>query len=242
MPFLRLFFWKSLSGFNYNNFMKQPFKHLHPYAPFLHANTQKVIVGTLPPPRFCQQAFKKHDVNFCYGSQDNLLWHALNAIYHLDLRFDNSNEAVQMRKTFLIKHRIGVCDIVQSCEREKIDASDMGMKNVNLQDLVGFITQYKSIHTLIFTGGNSKNGPEYFFKQQLKTHGLSLKKMAHEQLRVHEVIIDNRLITTYSLTSPSNAANRSIGANPLYKKRKKANPNYTTLDFRIQQYEKVFNA
>lgn len=220
--------------------MTKPFHHFHPYEPFLNAHTQKVIVGTLPPPRFCTQAFKPRDVNFCYGSQDNLLWQALDKIYDLNLLFDHCHEAVQQRKTFLEQHHIGVCDIVQSCKREKIDASDMGMREVKLRNLVGFIKEFKNIHTLIFTGGSSQNGPEYFFKQQLQQHGLKLKKIEHETLRIHEVLIDKRVIRTYSLTSPSNAANRSIGANPLYKEKRQKNPSYSTLDFRIEQYEKVF--
>ncbi|MCK9454519.1 MAG: uracil-DNA glycosylase family protein [Sulfurimonas sp.] len=221
--------------------MKSPFKHYHPYDVFLDLNTQKVIVGTLPPPRFSMQQLKPQDVDFCYGSQDNLLWQALNRIYDLDLLFDNSKEAVAQRKAFLIKKRIGICDIVDSCERYKIDASDIGIQNVVLRDLVGFIKTYKNIHTLIFTGGGSKNGPEFFFKQQLKTHELKLQKCADENLRKHTFTIDSRVITTYSLISPSNAANRSIGANPTFKQKRAINPNYSTLDFRVEQYEKIFN-
>lgn len=220
--------------------MTKAFHHFHPYAPFLNEQTQKVIVGTLPPPRFCTKEFKTRDVNFCYGSQDNLLWQALNKIYDLNLLFNNSQEAVRQRKRFLRQHQIGICDIVDSCKREKVDASDMGMREVNLRNLVGFIKEFKNIHTLIFTGGSSKNGPEYFFKQQLQEHGLKLQKIEHESLRIHELIIDNRTIRTYSLTSPSNAANRSIGANPIFKEKRQKNPTYSTLDFRIEQYEKIF--
>jgi hypothetical protein len=42
------------------------------------------------------------------------------------------------------------------------------------------------------------------------------------------------------LTSPSNTANRSIGANDYYKKMKNENPEYSTFDFRMEQYERVF--
>jgi hypothetical protein len=48
--------------------------------------------------------------------------------------------------------------------------------------------------------------------------------------------------TTISLTSPSNAANRAIGSSALYKRRKTENPSYTTFDFRVDQYGKVFLA
>ena len=46
-------------------------------------------------------------------------------------------------------------------DKKKIDASDLGMKNIQLRDVIGYLQQYPSIHTILFTGGNSKNGPEY---------------------------------------------------------------------------------
>ena len=216
------------------------FHHFHPYEPFLHKDTKKVIVGTLPPPRFCTKEYKKEDVLFCYGSADNLLWRALNIIFDLNLIFDNSQEAVKQRKEFLIKKQIGVCDIVDSCKRQKVDASDLGMSQIQLRDILGFIKKFKNIDTLVFTGGNSKNGPEYFLRQVLKKQKIKYELISSEIPKVHEFIYDNRVIKTISLTSPSNAANRSIGANAYYKEQKKANPNYSTFDFRVEQYKKVF--
>ena len=217
------------------------FSHFHPYEPFLHQDTKKVIVGTLPPPRFCTKEYKENDVLFCYGSQDGMLWKSLDRIYDLNLIYDNSQEAVDMRKKFLISKKIGICDIVSSCKREKIDASDLGMKDIILRDILGYIKKYKNIETLIFTGGNSKNGPEYFLRQVLKKEKIKYDVISSEIPKVHEFIYENRVIKTISLTSPSNAANRSIGANALYKSKKSENPNYSTFDFRVEQYERVFN-
>lgn len=217
------------------------FSHFHPYEPFLHQDTKKVIVGTLPPPRFCTKEYKENDVLFCYGSQDGMLWKSLDRIYNLNLIYNNSQEAVDMRKEFLISKKIGVCDIVSSCKREKIDASDLGMKDIILRDILGYIKQYKNIETLIFTGGNSKNGPEYFLRQVLKKENIKYEVVSSEIPKIHKFTYENRVIKTISLTSPSNAANRSIGANALYKSKKSENPNYSTFDFRVEQYEKVFN-
>jgi hypoxanthine-DNA glycosylase len=216
------------------------FFHFHPYKPFLNHSTKKIIVGTLPPPRFCTKEFKENDVNFCYGSKDNLLWQILNKIYNLNLPFNNSKEAASLRKEFLLKHQIGICDIVESCKREKIDASDIGMNEVILRDILSYVKEYKNIQTLIFTGGLCKNSPEYFFRQVLKKQNISLEIVSNELPKKHQFKYDMRIIQTISLTSPSNAANRSIGANAYYKKMKKENLTYTTFDFRLEQYEKVF--
>ena len=108
------------------------FLHKHPYPPFIHSDTKKLIVGTLPPPRFSTGNLLEKDVDFCYGSYYNSLWLYIDAIHNLNLRYDNSQEAIEERKSFLIQHKIGVCDIVESGEREKIDASDLGLSNFEL--------------------------------------------------------------------------------------------------------------
>jgi G:T/U-mismatch repair DNA glycosylase len=217
------------------------FLHIHPHKPFIKNNSTKLIVGTLPPPRFSTKELKPKDVNFCYGSCDGLLWKALDEIYSLNLLYENTKEAINLRKEFLIKNKIGICDIVHSCKREKIDASDLAMKEVKLIDLLSYLKKFKNINTLIFTGGNSKNGPEYFFRQVLKQNNITFNIVSKEIPKVHEFIYEERVIKTVSLTSPSNAANRFIGSKEEYKRNKKQNPNYTTFDFRVKQYKKVFS-
>jgi len=216
------------------------FLHFHPYKPFLQKNTKRIIVGTLPPPRFCTKTFKPKDVNFCYGSCDGLLWPVLEKIYKQTWKYDNGDEAIKQRKEFLIKHQIGFCDIVDSCRREKIDASDLGMSEVKLRDILGYLDKYPNIDTIIFTGGNSKNGPEYFLRKILKEQNIKYNVISNDIPRVHEFKLKDRGIKTISLTSPSNAANRSIGANIHYKQNKERNPSYSTFDFRVEQYRKVF--
>ncbi|WP_136481846.1 uracil-DNA glycosylase family protein [Cognatitamlana onchidii] len=225
------------------------FKHRHPYPPFIMNDTTKLIVGTLPPPRFSTGALLEKDVDFCYGSYYNSLWLFIDKIHGLDLRYDNSEEAINQRKQFLIKHKIGVCDIVESAERLKVDASDLGMKNIELRDVIGYIKQYPTIDTILFTGGNSKNGPEYFFRQHLKDYQLKLELVDNEVPSIHQFVMPNetpesaktiRIIKTVSLTSGSGAANISISRLPLYKQLKAKNPNFNTFDFRVLQYREYF--
>lgn len=212
------------------------FKHKHPYQPFIQKNTTKLIVGTLPPPRFSTGELLEKDVNFCYGSYYNSLWLFIDKIHALGLRFDNSQQAIDERKQFLIKHNIGVCDIVESAEREKIDASDIGMKNIVLRDVMSYLKQFPNIDTLLFTGGNSKNGPEYFFRKHIKDYNIKLELVSNETPRIHHFTFDARVIKTVSLTSGSGAANISISRIPLYKQLKAKNPDFNTFDFRVMQY------
>ncbi|RNC85035.1 MAG: uracil-DNA glycosylase family protein [Winogradskyella sp.] len=245
------------------------FFHKHPYEPFIPENATKLIVGTLPPPRFSTGDLHEKDVDFCYGSYHNSLWKKIDAIHNLGLRYDNSQDAIDERKQFLIQRNIGVCDIVDSAEREKIDASDLGMQNIKLRDVIGYIKQYPNIDTLLFTGGNSKNGPEYFFRKHIKAYNIKLELVSNEVPRIHQFYLPvdtersrsatkvhnqkvvaersrstnnerSRSIKTVSLTSGSGAANISISRLPLYKQLKAKNPNFNTFDFRVMQYREFF--
>lgn len=215
-------------------------KHYHPYPPYIFSNTTRLIVGTLPPPRFSIGTLNAADVDFCYGSSNGMLWKIWDRLYGLNLKYENTAAAIAQRKAFLKREGIGICDIVAAAYRKKIDASDLGMEQVELRNLLQVLKEHPKINTLIFTGGNSKNGPEYFFRQLLKQAQLKLLRVSHEVPRKHEFIWEGRRIVTYSLTAPSGAANRAIGSRNAFKQKKIKNPNYTTFDFRVEQYGRVF--
>ncbi|MBX2827187.1 MAG: uracil-DNA glycosylase family protein [Flavobacteriaceae bacterium] len=220
------------------------FHHTHPYAPYIPEGSTKLIVGTLPPPRFTTREFKPGDVDFCYGSRDGQLWPILNRIFDLDLNFETTQEAIDERKSFLKRTGIGICDIVDMARREKIDASDLGMQQVELRDLIKILGDHISVTTLLFMGGNSKNGPEYFFRKLIKKYGLSYEVVSPVVPRVHAFTLPNshRQIKTVSLTAPSGAANRAVGSLQSYKDLKAKNPEMNTIDFRVLQYRPYFRS
>ena len=227
--------------------MATMFLHNHPYEPFLFEQATKWIVGTLPPPRFSMGQLKPDDVDFCYGSRDGQLWRILDSLFGLGLKYENSPEAVEERKLFLYRQRIGICDIVASARRAKIDASDLGMQEVQLRDLIAYLHKYPNVHTLLFTGGNSKNGPEYFFRKLLRQYGLDYVNESSEVPRIHSFVLpdprgkgEDRTIRTVSLTAPTGTANRAIGSLDAYKAMKTTNPGLTTFDFRVLQYGRHF--
>lgn len=218
------------------------FHHIHPYPPFIPENATKLIVGTLPPPRFTTGELKEGDVDFCYGSRDGQLWLILDKIFGLDLKFETTAEAIKQREHFLIKRGIGICDMVASAKRDKVDASDIGMLEVELRDLIAILQQNPKIETLLFTGGNSKNGPEYFFRRKIKEYNISLKLVSSKVPRIHKFQMphSDRVVKTISLIAPSGAANRAVGSLAEYKKMKAEFPKKTTIDFRVEQYRPYF--
>jgi G:T/U-mismatch repair DNA glycosylase len=218
------------------------FHHTHPYPPFIPKNATKLIVGTLPPPRFTVGDLKDGDVDFCYGSRDGQLWPILDTIFELDLLFETSEKAILQRKEFLKNRGIGICDIVQSAKREKVDASDLGMQDLELRDLIQILEDFPKIHTLLFTGGNSKNGPEYHFRKLLKEYNLKFKIVSNVVPRIHQFVHPStkKVIKTVSLIAPSGAANRAVGSLQEYKDLKVKHPEITTIDFRVLQYKNFF--
>ncbi len=218
------------------------FLHTHPYEPYLFKEATKLIVGTLPPPRFTQGDLKDGDVNFCYGSRDGQLWPILNRIFNLNLSFETTERAIAERKAFLQDRKIGICDIVASAERKKIDASDLGMQDIQLRNLLGYLEQCPNVDTLLFTGGNSKNGPEYFFRKHLKENNINLEVLSNIVPRIHSFThpTTKLKIKTVSLTAPSGAANRAVGSLDSYKKMKAEDPSFNTLDYRVMQYRAFF--
>lgn len=218
------------------------FHHVHPYPPFIPEAATKLIVGTLPPPRFTTGALKPGDVDFCYGSRDGQLWLILDKMFDLNLKFETTAEAIAQREHFLIDRGIGICDMVASANRRKVDASDIGMQDVVLRDLVAVLQQHPKIETLLFTGGNSKNGPEYLFRRKLKEYNLSLKSVSNKVPRINQFQVpeNGRIVKTVSLIAPSGAANRAVGSLKLYKEMKEKFPEKTTIDFRVELYRPFF--
>lgn len=196
----------------------------------------------MPPPRFSLNKLKRGDVDFCYGSRDGQLWQIIDKIFNLNLKFETSEEAITQRKEFLNHYKIGICDMVAWAKRIKIDASDIGIQEFGLRDLVKILQEHANVNTLLFTGGNSKNGPEYFFRRNLKKYGGKLHVVDPVLPRIHQFKLpeNGRIIKTISLLAPSGAANRAMGSLPSYKKMKKENPELTAIDFRVEMYKPFF--
>jgi len=218
------------------------FLHIHPYKPFLFSEATKLIVGTLPPPRFSTGKLKKGDVDFCYGSKDGQLWPILDKIFNLNLKYENTIPAINHRKLFLKSRKIAICDIVDSAHRLKIDASDLGMQDIKLRDVIDYIDKFPNIKTILFTGGNSKNGPEFLFRKLLKKKAIEFEVVSNIVPRVYKFVhpTTKNTIQTVSLIAPSGAANIAVGSLDAYKKIKAKNSNFNTVDFRIMQYQKFF--
>lgn len=126
----------------------------HPYKAFIPEGADKLIIGSIPPYRFCHQDKSKlfeTDVNFYYGSKDNAFWDLLSDITHTKLQHINSEESIEERKQLLVNLNTGITDIVELCEHINGKSDDKSLNIIRLKDISGLLVQYPSINELIYT-------------------------------------------------------------------------------------------
>lgn len=130
----------------------------HPYPPFIPRYTTKLIVGSIPPHRFCKDELgnvfgklDKRDVDFYYGSYRNQFWKIIQKIYQIELQFSFSEKAIMQRKEFLEKENIALLDIIQSCKRVNNKSSDKDLYDIEWRNLEEVLLKNPSIQKILCT-------------------------------------------------------------------------------------------
>lgn len=180
-------------------------KSNHPYKPFIPKNADKLIIGTIPPPRFCKvpNEIKKGDVDFYYGSNRNKFWHIISEIFGIIFSFDNTSIAIEQRKKFLIENKIGIADTIKSCIHKNNSSSDNDLINIEYFDIEKLLMRNKNIHTLIYTS------------QFVKKNMNSILKTFHRYIDDNDqyVNINGKIYFVNILYSPSPQALKYLGKN-----------------------------
>ena len=189
-------------------------KSTHPYPPFIPKGATKLIIGTIPPPRFCKEKIDLYDddVNFYYGSRDNSFWSILEEIFEEKLIYKNISEAVEQRKTFLEKNRIGITDIVAECIHDNDSANDKDLKDIKRKDIGVLLTDNPEINTLIYTSE--------FVKKQINEHfNNTYHSIDQTNKKKQTVRINGKLYQVRILYSPSPLALINMGKDGTFKRK-----------------------
>jgi len=109
----------------------------HTFEPVYDENSQILILGTFP-------SVKSREQNFYYGHPQNRFWKVL-----ANLTEECVPKTIDEKKALLLRHRIAVWDVIQSCDI--IGSSDSSIKNVVPAD-IGSILKGSHI-TKIFANG-----------------------------------------------------------------------------------------
>ena len=77
-------------------------RSIHPYAPYVPAGAETLIIGTIPPYRFCgggERQLFAGDVDFYYGSRSNRFWQLVSEAAGVQLQYADTPAAVIGRGT-----------------------------------------------------------------------------------------------------------------------------------------------
>lgn len=181
----------------------------HPYIPFFDSNTQKLIIGTTPPMRFSQRLpLNQDDVDFYYGSRDNYFWDIIGDVFGIRFIRQNSDEAISQRQDFLTKHFIGLVDIVDEFSRKENNASDTNLEVTKFQDIFTILKENVQIQNIFFTGYSGSNSAESLTSKHLGEYKIFNTIVSHHTPKHKIFRIEDQIINSYSLFSPSPAARK----------------------------------
>lgn len=93
----------------------------HPIQPIFDENSKILILGSFP-------SVKSREEGFFYGHPQNRFWKVTSAVFE-----DDTPHTIEEKKSFLLRNRIAVWDVIGSCDIE--GSSDSSIKNVIANDL-----------------------------------------------------------------------------------------------------------
>lgn len=134
---------------------EKKYEHIvHPFPPLYDANSEILILGSLP-------SVKSREQMFFYGHPQNRFWKVMSAVLGEALP-----TTIEQKKQMLLKHRIALWDTIYSCDI--IGSSDSSIKNATPTDL-GRILKESKVQRIFCNGGTSGR---YFQKYQQKVLGM----------------------------------------------------------------------
>lgn len=114
----------------------------HEFGAFYNEDSKVLILGTIPSP-------KSREQGFYYGHPRNRFWRVIS-----DVLCDEFPETVEERKSFLIRHRIALWDVLANCEIK--GAADDSIKNPVANDM-NLILEGADIKGIFTTGAKATN-------------------------------------------------------------------------------------
>ena len=125
----------------------------HPIPPIYDEKSKILILGSFP-------SVKSREVNFFYGHPQNRFWKVTSAVFE-----DDTPHTVEEKKTFLLRNRIAVWDVIGSCDIK--GSSDSSIKNVVANDLSVILDKADIRHIYI----NGRTAYKYYRRYAEKEIG-----------------------------------------------------------------------
>jgi len=115
---------------------------VHTIEPVWDGESRVLLLGTMPSP-------KSREAGFYYGHPQNRFWRVLALLFGEEIPPGSEG-----KRRFLLRHRIALWDVLQSCEI--IGADDNSIKNPLVNDLAPMLAQSKI--AAVFTTGAAAAG------------------------------------------------------------------------------------
>lgn len=112
-------------------------RQVHEFGPVYDEESEILILGSFP-------SVKSREMNFYYGHPQNRFWKLLAALYET-----KEPGSIPEKKAFLIRRRIAVWDVIESCDIT--GSSDSSIRNVKVND-IGRILGEAKIRTIYANG------------------------------------------------------------------------------------------
>ncbi len=176
----------------------------HPYYPFVPEEATKLIIGTIPPYRFCitPKELYDGDVDFYYGSKDNYFWDLLSELTGARLDKENTQTAIVQRKSLLENLHTGITDIIDQCTHIDGKSDDLSLNDIVLKPLNELLSNYPKIDTLIYTS-------KFIIKQINKIADVTYHTWKVPQ-KEGSIVINGKKYNVIVLYSPSPSACRRV--------------------------------
>ena len=124
--------------------------YLHPFSPIIDSNTRILLLGSFP-------SIVSFEHSFYYAHPRNAFWPILETIFKVTL----ANNAI--KRAFCITNKIGLWDVISSCERE--NSSDSNLKEIVPNDFKKLLQTHPNITVIGFTGKKAFDLFQKYFKE-----------------------------------------------------------------------------
>ncbi len=112
--------------------------------PIIDKSTEYLILGTMPGEKsLVHQEY--------YNNPRNQFWNIISDLFKNGKPFTNYNDKLD----FLKKHKIGLWDVLDTCDRE--GSLDSRIKNITVNNFEKLFYEYPNIKVVIFNGQDSCN-------------------------------------------------------------------------------------
>ena len=126
----------------------------HPFNSFIPRDCKALVIGSFPGKESTQE--KRND-DWYYGANRNQFWKLIEKVYGLELKTKNDKQKL------FEKAKIGITDIIESCERNENSNSDSNLINKVYNSKLAKIIETNPLYKILFTGkGVYKEFCEHF--------------------------------------------------------------------------------